>query len=276
MKFSKKIMLSIALLMTGLIIECQQINQIQEDQIALNIVKAMQDCIDFDKIAQIQIKDNLVQEPNSLWEKATELYRTYISALREKHANKVVPKLSVNNINPDKHPQNLIMQMNEYKFTFENLLNEYIIHLGQLYEKKSGLLGGYKTNYYISSRNDQAVAITPSVRSIFLEILYHASNQSNWGNEINLDLLSKNEDGSLSIKNLKLDEIIKAIEQVPLPINFYNKQTIDKIFTGAISAAGSAFMLADAYENNNTTSALAGSILLAHAYGKATSLNEEA
>lgn len=133
-------MLYLTLFITGSAIESQQNDPTTQNSIALTIIKSMQECIDFDKKAQLQMNDSLntalIQEQSSLWKKAVELYHTYISELREKHINGNRPTLTIHSINSENIQQQLIMQMNEHKFTFENLLNEYIIHLGQLYEKK--------------------------------------------------------------------------------------------------------------------------------------------
>lgn len=250
-----KFMLYIALFMAGSVIESQQNDPDEQDPISLNIINAMQECIKFNDLARIQLfamktvnyltgntdiihdADAEIKRQGNLWSKTIKLIDESISNLREKHGsikNNIPLQNLKTNPNTSKIEQFMI-QMNEYKNAFASLLNEYIVHLGKLYEKKSGLLGGYRTNYYLSSRHDQSVAITPHEYPLLLQTLDDAAKQSNWGDEINLDLLSQQENGVTSSKNLKLNEIISAIRQVPLPVNFYTTAT--QIGAGVATAA---------------------------------------
>jgi hypothetical protein len=207
-----------------------------QDPIALNIIKAMQECIEFNNITQLNLDANGIAQQHTAWQDAVKLYHKYINDLRKKHKNLTRPELTtLPKINDDADLQTkLSLQSNQAQFFFTCLLDEYLTHLGHAYEKKSGILGLYKTSYYISSKTNQSLAITPHEYNLLIQTLDNAAKQSDWGKTINLKLLITQENPSIITKSLTLNEIINAIKQVPLPVQY---STAAKIGMGVVAAA---------------------------------------
>jgi hypothetical protein len=255
MNYRRKIMLCAALFTASLnasnqaLINPEQIDQTMidtaQDPIALNIIKAMQKCIEFNNITQLNLDANGIAQQHSAWQDAIKLYHTYINDLRSKHnsTRSALPTLATS-----ENADSLMMQINQSKLLFTRLLDEYIAHLGQVYEKKSGLLGFYSPSYYIASRNDQSLSITPNEYTLLVQTLNNAAKQFDWGNFINLNLLVAQENGSTSSKSLTLNQIISAIKQLPLPAQY---STAAKIGMGVVAAAAVGAGAYAAYQTTN-------------------------
>ena len=130
--------------------------------------------------------------------------------------------------------------MNEIKDLFAQWLNEYLINFGQVYEQQAGFFGGYRHINYISSIDNRQQAITPEQYALLIQTLQDATKNSDWGTTINLNLSVSRNDKFVD-KNLKLNEIMHAIQQVPLPTNFSvtsiaTAATIGAIAVGAMVA----------------------------------------
>lgn len=263
--FIKTLLCSSALAATGLHAGQQSLQtdqakiNAQQDPIALNIIKAMQDCVnvnnnvqwklygikaaknylntDVQEIKQKVDSQNLAElakahhngiavssnfADTSAWNKAVTLYHKYINDLRQKYNNITRPKLTILpeiNSNADLRTR-LSLQENQSKFLFQRLLEEYLVYLGQVYEKKSSILGLYRNVTYIASANDKKLSITPNEYIALVQTLDNAGQQKDWGT-ISLNLLVTQENGSVIEKTLTLHDIIGAIKQVPLPSNYY-------------------------------------------------------
>jgi len=129
-----------------------------------------------------------------------------------------------------------MLQSNQSKALFTRLLDEYIAHLGNVYEKKSNLLRFYRNVYVISSADDQNLSITPNEYLALVQTLENAAQQGDWGTTVNLSLPVIQADGSIVEKNLTLNEIKAAIQEIPLPASYY--ATALKVAAGvAVGAA---------------------------------------
>jgi len=285
MKFTKNIALSLLLLIAGLQAAAGGIQQNnstivapQEKSIALQMIEAMQGCIFFNKSIQNQLialntmkyltgkpvlvlgdkakldqveKQNIeaIKEQNTIFSEATALYHKYINELRQTY-NKI-KRPALTNLPKMQESTNLIeqltLQSNQSKALFTRLLDEYLVHLGNVYEKKSGLLGLYRNVYSIASSDDHNLSITPHEYLALVQTLDNATRQGDWGKTINLTFAVVQENGSVVEKNLTLNEITTAIKQVPLPASYY--ATALKVAAGV--AAGAAIVGGAYYAYNN-------------------------
>ncbi len=266
MKYIKKILLFAVLSIGGLYADLQAIEQNNlalQDPIAGYIIQAMQDCIDFNedvhwKLLGVQdsnIYFNNIIDNQSGWEKAVALYHKYINELRQKYNTITRPELTLlPEISKDADLlTRLIIQANQAQFLFSRLLDEYIAHLGQVYDKKSGLLGLYKTSYYISSRNNRSLPITPNEYTLLLKTLDKATQQKDWVKSVDLKVLVAQENGSILEKTLNLHEIINAIKQVPLPVDYFTATTIGAGVVAAAAIGAGAYLAYQAYNTPTPT-----------------------
>ncbi|MBP6870078.1 hypothetical protein KBC04_04300 [Candidatus Babeliales bacterium] len=250
MKNMKNYIALIGLLATFANLQSQQSKQ---DIIILNLIKSMEECVVFEQETQKQLQSNkylavaeFTTKQNKIWQNAVNLYHTYISDARKKNQDVTAKNFDpLADINQNSMTIDQLMVLkNQYKLLFERLLNEYIIHFGQIYEKKSGLLGAYRSSYYISSADDQAVSITPNEYILFTQALDSASKL--WGTIINLTLPVVQENRSIIQKNLTLDEITRAVKNVPLSQEYYTAATL---LTAAATTAAVAAGVYYAYNN---------------------------
>ncbi len=123
-------------------------------------------------------------------------------------------------------------QANNLKAQFAGFLDGYLTQFGQVYEKQSGLMNAYRNVYLIASKDNQDLAITPNEYQLLLKVLQQAAQSSDWRSTINLELSVRKNDLIVK-KDLKLHEIISAIEQVPLPTNY----SMTNILAGAAALA---------------------------------------
>ena len=191
------------------------VTQQPQDKTALNIIQTMQECINLNQKVQQQVNQSLnasqIQEQKNLWEQAVQ----FITDLHKQSNSTDTPS-------PIKMDQNnqLMMQINKHRNLFSELLNEYITHFGQLYEKQGSLFERYKTSYYLSSKDDKKLSITPDEYNLLVQTLENAAKQANWKKTIELSLLVAQEDDSFVKKTLTLSEIVTAMKQIPLPIGY--------------------------------------------------------
>lgn len=263
-----KILYALLLLTTGLhadqqaiasapITEQAQIDSLQ-DPIALNIIKAMQDCITRSGQLHLKLKSlqapslESVQSENDLWAKATQLYGSYISELRARYNNITRPELknlTIMNGNADIVTQ-LTIQANQAQSLFTRLLDEYIAHLGKVHEKNSGIFGLYKNSYYISSAHDQTLPITPNEYPLLIEVLNRAAQQKEWEKTVDFKLPVIQENGSVVIKSLNLQEIISGITNVPLPAQYSTAAKIGMGVAAATALGAGAYLAYQAYDTS--------------------------
>jgi hypothetical protein len=219
----------------------QQNLQVAADQktVALQMIEAMQGSVNFYQQAQQPLDAAGIKEQQSAWQSAVSLYHRYINDLRgqSKVARPALPNLqNLPNIDA------LMLQSNQSKALFTRLLDEYIAHLGNVYEKKSNLLRFYRNVYAISSADDQNLSITPNEYLALVQTLENAAAQGDWGTTVNLTLPVIQADGSIVEKNLTLNEIKAAIKEIPLPASYY--ATALKIAAGVALIGGAAFVAA--------------------------------
>jgi len=183
-------------------------------------------------------EENESEKSHVLWTKAVELSHAYIRDLRQKYNNITRPTLiDLPNISNDADLKTkATIMMNQAKSLFTRLLDEYVAHLGNVYEKKSNLLRFYRNVYAISSADDQNLSITPNEYLALVQTLENAAQQGDWGTTVNLTLPVIQTDGSIVEKNLTLNQITAAIKEIPLPASYY--ATALKIAAGvAVGAA---------------------------------------
>ena len=104
--------------------------------------------------------------------------------------------------------------------------------------------------YFISSKIDQNLSITPNEYIRFVQVLDDATLQSDWGTSINLNLIFNQANYSPIQKTLTLNEIIRAVKQVPLPVDFYTRAA--QVGTVALAAGAigvGAYLANNAYTN---------------------------
>ena len=168
------------------------------------------------------------------------------------HLNRLTQQQLATSANPQM-TDSLMLQINESKSLFTRLVDEYIENLGQVYEKKSGLFGGYRTSYYIASKTDQSLAITPNQYTALVQTLQDAAQQSDWGKTIKIMFpVTSHENSGMLEKDLSLNEIIAALKQVPLPTNYYSTAAYaGQIALGAAAIAGSAYLLYNNMDMND-------------------------
>ncbi|MDP3788704.1 MAG: hypothetical protein Q8Q60_05320 [Candidatus Chromulinivorax sp.] len=245
----------------------QQNDSALQDPIASYIIQAMQDCINFNEdvnwkllgVSNAKSYGNNIIDNQGSWEKAVGLFHKYINELRQKYNDITRPELTILpeiSKNADLQTR-LVVQANQAQFLFTRLLDEYIAHLGQVYDKKSGLLGLYRTSYYISSRNNRSLSITPNEYTLLLQTLENAAQQKDWAKSVDLKVLVIQENGSILEKTLNLDEIINAMKQVPLPVQY---STAAKIGAGVVAAAAIGTGAYLAYQAYNTQPAHASEL----------------
>ena len=237
MSFTKNITLSLFLLTAGLQAAAEQ------KSIALQMIEAMQGCITFNQQAQQPLDAAGIKQQQSAWQNSVALYHRYINDLRgqSKIARPALASL------PVLQAESLMLQNNQSKALFTRLLDEYIAHLGNVYEKKSGLLGLYRNVYSIASSDNKDLSITPHEYLALVQTLDNAARQSDWSKTINITFSIMQENDSVVEKNLTLNEITAAIKQVPLPASYY--ATALKIAAGV--AAGAAIVGGAYYAYNN-------------------------
>ena len=200
------------------------------------------------------------------------------------HLNRLTQQQLATSANPQM-TDSLMLQINESKSLFTRLVDEYIENLGQVYEKKSGLFGGYRTSYYIASKTDQSLAITPNQYTALVQTLQDAAQQSDWGKTIKIMFpVTSHENSGMLEKDLSLNEIIAALKQVPLPTNYYSTAAYaGQIALGAAAIAGSAYLLynnmealkssisdIEGYFSNSTIPSVTGSTTISAPVVKAT------
>jgi len=137
----------------------------------------------------------------------------------------------------------LMLQVNESKSLFTRLLDEYIGNLGQVYEKKAGLFGGYKVTYSISSKADQSSAITPNQYALLMQTLHNASQQSDWGKTVTIIFpVISHENRATVERDLSLNDIITGLKQVPLRAGYSTAAIVGGVAATAAIASG-AYLL---------------------------------
>ncbi len=242
--FIKNMTLSLFLLTAGLHAAAEQ------KSIALQMIEAMQGCITFNQQTQQPLDASGIKQQQSAWQNSVALYHRYINDLRgqSKLTQPTLTQL------PVLQAESLIMQSNQSKALFTRLLDEYVANLGNVYEKKSGLLELYRNVYSIASSDDQNLSITPNEYIALVQTLDNAARQGNWGTTINLTLPIVQENKSIIKKNLTLNEITAAIKQVPLPASYY--ATALKVAAGAAIAGGIYY----AYNNPQAFGLLQGKV----------------
>ncbi len=137
-----------------------------------------------------------------------------------------------------------ITKINSLKMIFAQSLDQYLTMFGQVYEKKTGLFGGYQFAYHIASKKNQNEPITPNEYTMLINTLQQAAQPSDWGKTINLEL-SVIKNGLINKKTLTLQEIINGIKQVPLPTNY----SITNIAMSAAAIAALAIGAAIVYNS---------------------------
>jgi len=205
MRQTKKMMLFMTLLTTGLTIQCIQpapksMTTNGQDAIAIEMIEGMQGALGINRFAQKQL-------PLAADQKMTD---------------------------------ELMIQVNESKAAFTKLLDEYIGNLGRMYEKKGGFFT--RAAYYLSSQNENAgqlTAITPNEYASLMLVLQDAAQVSDWGTTVRVMLpVMSYENNALSQKDLSLNEIIVALRNVPLPAGFSTAAIVGGV--AATAAIGGA------------------------------------
>jgi len=213
----------------------QQNLQVAAEQktVALQMIEAMQGSVNFYQQAQKPLDAAGIKEQQSAWQSAVGLYHRYINDLR---GQSKVARPALVNLQNLPNIDALMLQSNQSKALFTRLLDEYIAHLGNVYEKKSNLLRFYRNVYVIASADDQNLSITPNEYLALVQTLENAAQQGDWGTTVNLSLPVIQTDGSIVEKNLTLNEIKAAIKEIPLPASYY--ATALKVAAGvAVGAA---------------------------------------
>ena len=223
MKTLKKSILSLLFVTAGLHAAAgslQQNLQVAAEQktVALQMIEAMQGSVNFYQQAQQPLDAAGIKQQQSAWQSSLGLYHRYINDLR---GQSKVARPALANLQNLPNIDALMLQSNQSKALFTRLLDEYIAHLGNVYEKKSNLLRFYRNVYVISSSDDQNLSITPNEYLALVQTLENAAQQSDWGTTINLTLPIIQADGSIVEKNLTLNEIKAAIKEIPLPASYY-------------------------------------------------------
>ena len=216
----------------------------EEKTVAVQMIEAMQGSVNFYQQAQKPLDAAGIKEQQSAWQSAVGLYHRYINDLR---GQSKVARPALVNLENLPNIDALMLQSNQSKALFTRLLDEYIAHLGNVYEKKSNLLRFYRNVYVIASADDQNLSITPNEYLALVQTLENAAQQSDWGTTVNLSLPVIQADGSIVEKNLTLNEIKAAIKEIPLPTSYY--ATALKVAAGL--AAGAAIIGGAYYAYNN-------------------------
>ncbi len=295
MSFTKKFTLSLFLLTASLHAAASSMQQSnnpslitpQEKSIALQMIELMQEFVDFNNNLQKQLfasniaksltgktslivgtssdsiakkYDDTVKKTYTISDEIIAVYHKYINKLRQTYNN--IKRPAFENLPNTPEATNLIeyltIQSNQSKFMFTHLLDEYVAHLGNVYEKKSGLLGLYRNVYSITSSEDQNLSITPNEYIALVQTLQSATGQGNWDTTINITLPVIQESGSIVEKNLTLNEIISAIKQVPLPTSYY--ATALKVSAGVATVGALGAGAYYAYNNPEAFNFLQGKV----------------
>ncbi len=148
----------------------------------------------------------------------------------------------------------LVLQMNQYKASFTKLLDTYLVRFGQVDEKKAGLFGFYKTSYYISSKENQTLSITPNEYTLLMKTLENATKQPDWAKTVFVELSLKDENGSAIAKALTLNEIIAAIKQVPLPAQYSTAAIVAGVAAAGVLAVAAYYGYQELYKDSPVAS----------------------
>ncbi len=140
--------------------------------------------------------------------------------------------------------QQAIDQNNEADFIQQ--AEQYLATFGQLYKKQNGLFFWNKPVYVIASKVDANLAINPQHYSQFLTILKKAVHHD-WHQPINM-MLTNPTDQTQQPRQLTIDQIIQAIQQVPVTPEF----SWVPVIAGTAVAAAAAGGLYYGYQWNNS------------------------
>ncbi len=151
---------------------------------------------------------------------------------------------------------------NKAKLLFNQLCDQYLTQFGQVYEKKGGLLHGYRKIYYIAAKDNQNQPITAEFYPLFYEILQRACQHLDWGSTINLEL-SVIKNGIFIKENLNINEICRAVEQVPLPKN-YSLSSIIASAAAITAIAAGAYLVYNSFGHTNSAQIIPQSSLPIH------------
>ena len=158
------------------------------------------------------------------------------------HLNRLTQQQLAVSANPQM-TDSLMLQVNESRSLFTRLLNEYITNLGQVYEKKAGLFGGYRVTYSISSKADQSSAITPNQYAALMQTLHDASQQSDWSKAVTIIFpVISHENRAIVERDLSLNDIITGLKQVPLRAGYSTSAIVGGVAATAAIASG-AYLL---------------------------------
>ncbi|MGZ6255236.1 MAG: J domain-containing protein [Candidatus Chromulinivorax sp.] len=212
----------------------------KNDIIVADALQAMQACIKFNQLVTKNNPQLQQVRQESLFKQAI----NYIENIRaESKRNVERPDLAQLN--------QLAFAENRSRELFTYLLDEILAHFGLLYETKSRFFG--KT-YKISSIENQDQPIIGAMYNQFLEILHNATKQSDWSKTVRITLPSLQKNGNTISRSLTLQEIVNALEQVPLPDQGMSTLTKAGLIIGGTAAVGAALygnqQLYNSYYNN--------------------------
>ncbi|MGZ6250896.1 MAG: hypothetical protein ACXWL2_02610 [Candidatus Chromulinivorax sp.] len=212
---------------------------ITPDQLAAELISLLNQTVQL--YATINLNDftTHTEQQKNLWQQAI----TFIEALRSKKINSAPVRSDINTL------KNISLQENKTREMITFLIDEYIAHFGQMYEKRSTIVYGHSKYFVLASQSDKDQPITPFVYQNLLQTLQLAAKQTDLARTIIITLPVILENNFVIKKQFTLQEIIKAIEQLAPSSDFYN--TAKNIAIGAAAIGATAAIGYGIYKNYN-------------------------
>jgi len=116
-------------------------------------------------------------------------------------------------------PNDLIETSSPFE-QFKTTLASFLAEHGAIVKKSGGIGNWYQTKLYIGSYDDISQPITPNVYPALVEICKQADHIPAWHHTMTIPVLVE-ENGSSTMQQLKLTDIINGLTLVPLSANYY-------------------------------------------------------